>query len=50
MQYLTFGGLNLFPFIISQMFIKLETEIALDKEWSNLKDLDRKLGFFNYQR
>ena len=31
MQYLTFGGLNLFPFKISQRFIELATEIALIK-------------------
>ena len=39
MQYLTFGGLNLFPFKISQMFLELGTEIELDKDWSSLKDL-----------
>tara|TARA_Y100001934_G_scaffold59981_1_gene74314 strand:- start:946 stop:1098 length:153 start_codon:yes stop_codon:yes gene_type:complete len=50
MQYLTFGGLNLFPFKISQMFIELATEIALDKEWSSRKDLYWELGFFDYQR
>ena len=50
MQFLTFGGLNLFLFKISQMFIELATEIALDKEWPSLKDLYWDSGFFDYQR
>ena len=37
-------------FKISQMFIELATEIALDKEWPSRKDLYWELGFFDYQR